>query len=582
MLYSRSLRFRRISSIFAGFVLTIGCFAQTAQRSKANTPGAKYRIAGTVVDFVDGGTLAGAVVSVGKSQSADALRSVVTAEDGQFRFEGLEAGKYWLRAEARGFAQQGFDEHQGFFTGIVTGGAVDSEHLMFQLHPDASISGDVLDEANEPVRDGQVILFRRQIQDGREVTNWYSTGNLNDEGHYRFGHLQAGTYFVAVRAHPWYAQNQQRVRLSATVRSVEGDGNTVVTSQGQTTADGMGLEAAPEPESEAERALDAAYPVTFYPGATEETGASALELKAGDHATADFRLTAVPAVHVRLTVPGSETGEGQRANIMQKLFDGPEQPVPGQVMMGDRGETEISGIAPGDYDVEVQTFGKSPATWSERVSLRGDMDLTLDRGNAAAVAVVKGSVKLEDQGNLRHGTFVQMWNRATDKRFSTQVGENGQFDLSSQQVPAGKYEVSAGTPTGGGVIRITATGARVVGQNLEIASAGMVQLTITLGRGFGTVNGTVQRSEKPVSGAMVVLVPQDLENNQPLVRRDQSDLDGTFTLANVVPGKYTVVAIQNGWEIDWMNPQVLGGYLKNGQNVTVAANGKYAVKVAAQ
>ena len=570
----------RARAIVIMLALLASAFAQAgAKRGSTASPATKYQIAGTVLDAANGEMVTEAVVSIGKSQSAEALQSVRTGEDGRFRFEGLETGKYWLRAEARGYALQGFDEHQGFFTGIVTGGTVDSEHLMFRLRPDAAISGDVVDDANEPVREAQMILLRRQLQDGREVTAWNSTAMTNDEGHYRFGHLQPGTYFVAVRAHPWYAQNQQQVRVSKVVRSDEGGGQDVVTNA-EVPNEAAAVETASEPENETERALDVSYPVTFYPGATEESGASPLELKAGERASADIRLTAVPAVHVRLVVPGIEPGEGQRANIMQKLFDSPPQPVQGQTMVGDKGETEISGIAPGDYEVEVQTFGKNPMTWSEHVSLRGDADLTFNPASTATVAAVKGVVKME--GGVQkppRGTFVQLWNRATDKRYATQVADNGEFDLSAQQVSPGKYEVGAGGPTGGRVSRIAAGGARVEGQNVEIAGAGTVQLTITLGRGFGTVNGTVLRDDKPVAGAMVVLVPQDLENNLPLARRDQSDLDGTFTLGGVVPGKYTVVAIENGWELDWMSSQVLNAYLKGGRAVTVAADGKYQVKV---
>jgi len=578
---SRHTHLRAVPCVLAILLpLLTSAFPQTGPKKDIPAPRAgKYQIAGTVLDAVNGEMVTEAVVSIGKSQSAETLQSVRTGEDGRFRFEELGAGKYWLRAEARGYTQQGFDEHQGFFTGIVTGGTVDAEHLMFHLRPDAAISGDVIDDANEPVREAQMILLRKQVQDGREVTAWYSTTMTNDEGHYRFGHLQPGAYFVAVRAHPWYAQNQQRVRVSKVVRSVEAGANDVVTNDGATN-DAANVETPSEPESETESALDVAYPVTFYPGATEESGASPLELKAGERASADFRLTAVPAVHVRLTVPGVEPGEGQRANVMQKLFDSPPQPVQGQIMVGDKGETEISGIAPGDYEVEVQTFGKNPTTRSEHVSLRGDADLILNPASTAAVAIVKGVVKME--GGVQkppRGTFVQFWNRATDKRYATQVGENGEFDFSPQEVVPGKYEVGAGGPTGGRVSRIAAGGARVEGQNVEIGGAGTVQLTITLGRGFGTVNGTVLRDDKPVAGAMVILVPQDLDNNLPLVRRDQSDLDGTFTLGGVVPGKYTVVAIENGWELDWMSSQVLGGYLKGGESLTVTADKKYEVKV---
>jgi hypothetical protein len=54
---------------------------------------------------------------------------------------------------------------------------------------------------------------------------------------------------------------------------------------------------------------------------------------------------------------------------------------------------------------------------------------------------------------------------------------------------------------------------------------------------------------------MVLLIPEQ-DSNIALFRRDQSDSDGTFTLQNVVPGKYRVVALEHGWELEWMNPAV--------------------------
>jgi hypothetical protein len=77
-------------------------------------------------------------------------------------------------------------------------------------------------------------------------------------------------------------------------------------------------------------------------------------------------------------------------------------------------------------------------------------------------------------------------------------------------------------------------------------------------------------------------VPEDPVNNQVLFRRDQSDSDGTFTLAIVVPGRYTVLAIENGWELEWANPDALKKFMAQGEPVTVAPKGKYSVKVKVQ
>jgi len=513
-------------------------------------------------------------VSIGGAQGEQTLLRTMSGEDGGFRFVGLEAGKYWLRAEAKGFARQAFEEHEGFFTGIVTGGTVDSEHLMFALRPDAAIVGAILDEANEPVRDAQVMLFRRQMQDGREMTSPNANAAVNDEGHYRFDHLPAGTYFVAVRATPWYAQNGQIVR-EGVVKSVDGRASDVVTE----SAAGVEL-GEPAEETEPDRALDVAYPVTYYPGATEESGATPLILQAGERVTADVRLSPVPALHVRVHKPPVDPNEPVGANVMQRIFDGPEQPVQGQSMQSEKGEFELSGFAPGDYEVKVQSYGKMQQSWSQHVALRSDTEVSMERGTA--FANVKGVVKIEGDANADKRGFVQLSNRATDEKFGAQISEKGEFEFSATPVGPGTYAVEAGTSRRARLGSVTATGAKVAGLNVEIGDAGTVQLTLNLWRGLGEVNGTVLRDGKPVPGAMVVLVPHDPQNNVPLVRRDQSDLDGTFTLAAVLPGKYTVVAIHDGWEMDWMNPQVLDGFLKNGETVEVVADRKYDVKVGVQ
>jgi hypothetical protein len=76
-------------------------------------------------------------------------------------------------------------------------------------------------------------------------------------------------------------------------------------------------------------------------------------------------------------------------------------------------------------------------------------------------------------------------------------------------------------------------------------------------------------------------VPDDPQNHQALFRRDQSDSDGTFSLKQVVPGRYTVLSIDN-WDVEWNDPKVLKKYLDKGYAVDVEPHGKYDVKVAVQ
>src|SRR5260370_37706718 len=83
------------------------------------------------------------------------------------------------------------------------------------------------------------------------------------------------------------------------------------------------------------------------------------------------------------------------------------------------------------------------------------------------------------------------------------------------------------------------------------------------------VEGFVKRSGKAAAGVMVVLVPANAESNIELFRRDQSDFDGSFVLPGVIPGSYTVIAIEDGWSVDWSRPALLARYTPRGQKVTI-------------
>src|SRR5207253_8681026 len=112
--------------------------------------------------------------------------------------------------------------------------------------------------------------------------------------------------------------------------------------------------------------------------------------------------------------------------------------------------------------------------------------------------------------------------------------------------------------------KVVAQGARVKGRSIELAAGAAARLTFTAAPGMGTINGVALQNGKPVAGAMVLLAPPDPEDNLVLFRRDQSDSDGSFTLPDVVPGKYTLLGIANGWEMEWGNPEVLTPYLAGG------------------
>jgi hypothetical protein len=246
---------------------------------------------------------------------------------------------------------------------------------------------------------------------------------------------------------------------------------------------------------------------------------------------------------------------------------------------------EISGLAPGHYVVEMpvstgldqKSNGRS---WYREIDLTGDMDISASEG--PTFVTVSGVILFEDVARVPRGASIQLTNPESGETFRSDISEKGEFDFRSDEVKPGHYVLALENANGLFLKKLSATGAKLTGRTLEIGSARSVRISGVASRGAAQVDGTVTREGEPFASAMVVLVPQDPANNVPLFRRDQSDSDGTFTLPNIVPGQYMVIAIANGWDLEWTNPAVLQRYLKQGESVQVPAEGKLQIKVQVQ
>jgi hypothetical protein len=230
-------------------------------------------------------------------------------------------------------------------------------------------------------------------------------------------------------------------------------------------------------------------------------------------------------------------------------------------------------------DAPVAPGSKERRSWRQGVD--ASRDATVDiTGIASTVEVrVTGTLKALAGGGLPLNPGIGIRDRQTSTNFTAQASADGKFEFQNGVKP-GRYDVTLFSPAPFSIAGVEATGAKVSGRSVEIGSE-PVQLTINLSSGAGMVQGVALRDGKPVGGVMILLVPQEFEQGTELFRRDQSDSDGTFTLI-AVPGRYTLVAIENGWGQEWANPAVLKTWLKSGEAVDVAPSGKYNIKVAVQ
>jgi len=537
-----SFRFRTVlAALIAGVSLCNPATVCGQDPQRGQIPIGPWRIAGTVVNANTGVPLARTRLTIQDTKIRRNTRITISSDSGHFEFR-VPAGKFALQGAKRGFITGAYNQHDQYSTAIVAGVAgVDSENLTLRLAPNAVLSGKVLDEYGEPVRQAQVMVYRESRFSGVSRITRFRGTVTDDLGRYEVTPLDAGTYFVSVKASPWYAMHPPSNR--------EGPNAPVQVDPG----------------------LDVAYPVTFYGDATEADEATPIPVRGGDHLEADIHVNPTPALHL-LFHAGDNGSPIAYPELQRSVFDGVEGVDGGNFEMVSPGMFELTGVAAGRYLVRMPDSNghlKEPVA----ANLTNSQELDTAAGNSTSTV----KVKIELPGASAIPASIQIGLRNSQGTvLASRTDAKGEA-MFSEVIP-GKYDVMAGSANENyTVIRLGGEGGAIAGRSLNVPSASSVAVTATLIGGSVTVDGFAKQDGKGFAGAMVVLIPDDPEANIDRFRRDQTDLDGSFTLYNVTPGSYTVIAIENGWDLDWAKPVVLATYSHNSPTVTVQANQKGTV-----
>ena len=142
--------------------------------------------------------------------------------------------------------------------------------MLFRLRPESSISGVVTDEGNEPVRDAQVMLFRRDVEEGTNQIQMQQQVPTDDRG--------------PLSLRPFVSWDSFRGRLRPSL-----------------------VCPTPENAGKGTNPLDVVYPVTYFAGATDESGATPIAVTPGEKIAADVSLCPDPRIAL-----GSDRGRQAR------------------------------------------------------------------------------------------------------------------------------------------------------------------------------------------------------------------------------------------------------------------------------
>jgi hypothetical protein len=491
-------------------------------------------------------------VTAGRSQGSRSPGSdeFVTDDQGHFDVSVASAGSWRLTARARGYVTQALDAHENFASAVVLTVANPTLDVVFPLTPNSSISGTVLDEASEPIRQARVTLQSVSSENENGVASVMARGaaTTDDRGHYELANLAPGDYRVGVQAQVWYAQASH-------------SSNSI-----------------PDPT------FDVVYPVTWFPGVIDPASASTITLHGGDSGEADFHLVPIPAVHLRLPSPVQPAGATANGRPMPPPVNFPQiLPVASTGVFGggvsiissSQGQVDTGGIGPGLYQAIWPDSGSGAHTSLIQITANSSRSLDI---NSASVGV-HVTLKIDGTGMHNVGliTFVDVNNPLNGFHTNEIMGHGGRFrgrggdaaqrepqaDLGIDVLP-GRYRVVLSGDMDQYLTGITATGAEATGRLVTVRGDATLILHVASGR--PTVSGFVRYQGKPSVGAQILLIPATFGEPESLtvVRRDQSNTDGSYDLPEVIPGQYILIAIDHGWGVNWNDPATLRQYLIHG------------------
>ena len=303
------------------------------------------------------------------------------------------------------------------------------------------------------------------------------------------------------------------------------------------------------PESEAAtKELDVAFPTTYYPAAANLQEASPIQIADGDESKIRITLRTVPAV--RISLEGSASSD----TSMSVETLGPAgirlQSSGSYVSTNDQGGSGLRGLAPGTYLVSRFNFmpgqlGPAGSSGSALVTVTGDTPLS---ASSFQKTEINGRLVVEG-GKTPTGLMLLLSAPETNENSICQVQPDGIFHCNrggqGGDFSPGKYQLHL-LNTGSLYIKsIAAQGAAYSDGLLHVSHGSSVQLSITAAPGLTKLDGIALRNGKPYPAAMVLLVPQPVNQGNG-IPRDQSDSDGTFTLPEVHPGRYFLLAIDHG------------------------------------
>jgi protocatechuate 3,4-dioxygenase beta subunit len=527
--------------LISAALLAIAFQDKPDEQAKPAVEEKKASIEGTVVDAASGRPLKDVSVMSLRTTADGSRTGATTDETGHYILKNLEAGRHMLLARHPRYALRMYGSRSRPTRGtpLTLAAGQTLKGIDFNLQLNAVISGKVVDEEGEPLKDVMVCALTSTYQRGRRQYAPTDTATTNDLGEFRVSNIAEGKYLVVA----------------------------IPTKQ--------------EGGKPAEDGTEPAYLPTFYPNSSEALSAAPVTVSAGTEAGGtDIQLIKVKAVRVKGKVRGMTAGQRLSVRLFQKNAGMLEMmSARGGVVKPADGSFEITAVTPGSYVLRVMdlsAFRSGGVTIPLEV---GDKPISGVTVEVVTPPDLSGEIVFDGEASQKpsfQGQRIML--EAIDggaMPSMTNAAQGGTFQL--KEVSPGKYFVRVmPIPEGSYVSSVTLGSQRMGDEGLEIGTAGGAKLEIKLRPGAAQVEGTVQDAEgKPVSGAGVALIPKS--KSHLLHQFFPTDQNGAFRFKTVTPEDYLLLAVEDSGMGDFFDPEFLKLYESKGEKITLKENDRKGV-----
>jgi uncharacterized protein (DUF2141 family) len=527
----------------------------------------------------------------------DVGRTAITQDDGSFVFDRLRPGRYTIAAAKDGYLNVSYGARRPNRPGPgVSLGRGEQLRISMQLPRGGVVTGTILDPEGLPAPGVRVIALAYQFLRGPDERRLMPMGTAapqttDDRGTFRIFGLPPGEYVIGALPHSALqsvadvqvlSQSELR-RALAEVRS--GPANA---------RPGLASAPAPSPTGGAEKRRTVGMVPVYFPGTPMLARAAMVTLAAGEERTGlDFQLQYVPTTIVEGTVsfpPGATPGASVMLLVRQQ--GGPSE-VTRTGRAGPDGRFSLRGVPPGEYTLIARTSiaQKPPAP---PVPLVASTDIQIDGENAPEVFLtpqpgitISGSIVFEGASPLSgplppirlNAPLLQAGTNAAFGMPPVQIDADGRFSVSG--IPPGSYKMVANlqgvrAPIGRWWLKSFVAG----GQDLLDTGLALRQSVSDAVLTFSTTTSALTGSVRDAAGnaateLTVIVFSSDKTTWFPNSRRIAAvkpGRDGRFTIRNLPPGDYFVVAEDDVEPGEWFDTIVLERLVPQATRLTLGAD----------